>query len=87
MDFRESTHSAFLVEEGFSPVYRNVRPSVNKRPSIPALPSRPAEPRIENLILRELPAELRRTLDPSLRTVNLAKEQFLYQEGDDLEYV
>lgn len=88
MDFRESTHSAFLVEEGYAPVYtRNVRPSINRRPSAPALPNSPAEPRIENLILRELPTELRKTLEPSLRTVNLAKEQFLYQEGDDLEYV
>ena len=89
MDFRESTNSAaYLVDEGYSPVYaRNIRPSVERRPNKPALPSSQSELRIENLILKELPAELRRTLYPSLRTVNLTKEQFLYQEGDDLEYV
>lgn len=45
-------------------------------------PVRPA-----NLILSAIPAEIRRVLEPSLKTVSLAKEQFLYQEEDRLNYV
>lgn len=87
MDFRETTHSGFSIDEGYSPVYsRSTRPA-NRVPDIRIRPAAPAEPIAENLILKELPAELRRTIEPMLRTVMLNKEQFLYQEGDDLEYV
>jgi len=40
-----------------------------------------------NLILDGLSAEMRRVLEPSLRSVILRKEQFLYQEEDHLEYI
>jgi CRP-like cAMP-binding protein len=40
-----------------------------------------------NLILNAIPADIRRLLEPSLRTVSLAKEQFLYQEEDRLNYI
>ena len=40
-----------------------------------------------NLILSAIPAEIRRVLEPSLKTVSLAKEQFLYQEEDKLNYI
>ncbi len=88
MDFRETVQSGFAIDEGYSPVYtRNVRPAVNRTPDIKIRPVGPAEPQAENLILRELPTDLRRTLESSLRPVVLNKEQFIYQEGDDLEYV
>ena len=40
-----------------------------------------------NLILRAIPADIYRVLEPSIKTVSLAKEQFLYQEEDRLNYV
>ena len=87
MDFRETAHSTFLVDEGYSPVYsRNVRPTAYRTPDLPTRSIKPT-PGIENLILSELPADVRSKIEPSLKQVNLTKEQFLYQEGDDLEYV
>lgn len=41
----------------------------------------------ENEILHNLPADIHRLLEPSLRTVTLKKEQFLYQDGDRLDYL
>lgn len=88
MDFRETTNSAYSIDEGYSPVYtRSARPSTNVRTDVRRVPIAPAEPKIENLILKELPREVRRLLDSALRPVNLEKEQFLYQEGDELEYI
>jgi CRP-like cAMP-binding protein len=43
--------------------------------------------RSSNLILEAIPAEIRRVLEPSLKTVSLSKEQFLYQEEDRLNYI
>lgn len=40
-----------------------------------------------NLILNSLPADLQKLIEPSLRPVTLTKEQFIYQEGDDLEFI
>ena len=40
-----------------------------------------------NLILKAIPADIYRILEPSLKTVSLGKEQFLYQEEDRLNYV
>jgi CRP-like cAMP-binding protein len=40
-----------------------------------------------NLILTGLPDEMSRILAPSLKQVVLTKEQFLYQEGDRLDYI
>ncbi len=78
-----------MIEEGFSPVFmKSSRPVERKR--TPENPFRPAMPVItepENSIIKELPAELRKSLESSLKPVALTKEQFLYQEGDDLEYI
>jgi CRP-like cAMP-binding protein len=43
--------------------------------------------RPSNLILASLPAETYRQLEGSLKLVSLAKEQFLYQEEDRLNYI
>jgi CRP-like cAMP-binding protein len=40
-----------------------------------------------NLILTGLPADLQRIIEPSLRPLILTKEQFIYQEGDHLDFV
>lgn len=40
-----------------------------------------------NLLLRSLPAHLLDVLRPSLRSVFLAKEQYLFQQDDALDYV
>ncbi|MFN2500800.1 MAG: Crp/Fnr family transcriptional regulator [Pyrinomonadaceae bacterium] len=40
-----------------------------------------------NLILEALPGDLSRVLGPSLKQVVLTKEQFVYQEGDRLDFV
>jgi CRP-like cAMP-binding protein len=40
-----------------------------------------------NLILKAIPPDIYRALEPSLKTVSLTKEQFLYQEEDRLNYV
>src|SRR5688500_16291914 len=44
-----------------------------------------AEP--ANMILKGMPAELYKILAPSLKSVMLTKEQFLYQEDDRLDFV
>lgn len=41
----------------------------------------------ENLILTGLPTDLQRMLEPSLRHITLTKEQFIYQEGDVLDFI
>jgi len=40
-----------------------------------------------NEILNAMPDHLRSALAPSMKPVVLRKEQFLYQEGDDLEFI
>ncbi len=89
MDFRETTYSDFSIDEGYSPVYsRNIRPAVRNGlldARIRPVSSDQATP--ENLILKGLPSEIRRSVEASLRPVVLNKEQFLYQEGDELEYI
>src|SRR5206468_10485983 len=43
--------------------------------------------RSTNLILDSVPADILSRLEPALKTVSLAKEQFLYQEEDRLNYI
>jgi len=43
--------------------------------------------RSTNLILDCVPADILSRLEPALKTVSLAKEQFLYQEEDRLNYI
>lgn len=40
-----------------------------------------------NLILSSLPQDIKKLIEPSLRPVTLTKEQFIYQEGDELEFI
>jgi CRP-like cAMP-binding protein len=40
-----------------------------------------------NLIINSLPADLQKLIEPLLRPVTLTKEQFIYQEGDELECI
>jgi len=49
--------------------------------------SRPAFTCLSNEILEALPADLHRLLEPIFKTVNLKKEDFLYHEGDRLDFV
>src|SRR5688572_10316733 len=44
-------------------------------------------PVAENEILRELPPDMYRLLEPMFRQVQLKKEQFIYQEDDRLDYI
>jgi len=46
-----------------------------------------ALPVAENNILRSLPHDLKGILDPSLKRVALAQDQFIYQEEDSFEFV
>lgn len=86
MDFRETTQSAYLTEEGYSPVFRhNVRPVERKPARADILNPAATEP--ENMILKSLSAEMRKTFESLVKPVVLTKERFLYQEGDDLEYI
>jgi CRP-like cAMP-binding protein len=39
------------------------------------------------MILEAVPADILRVLEPSMKTVSLSKEQFLYQEEDRLNYI
>lgn len=55
--------------------------------SAAAAPARHALDAVENEILEALPADMYRLLQPSLKPVSLKKEQFLYQEGDRLDYL
>ena len=89
MDFRETTHSDYLVEEGFAPVFsRSVRPVERKQAPGSKLRSvLPAVVERENLILNSLSPQLKQTLNNLLKPVVLSKEEFIYQEGDDLEYI
>jgi CRP-like cAMP-binding protein len=88
MDFRETTHSGFSIDEGYAPVFgRSVRPVEKKKAPTQLRPAMPAVREPENLIIKALSPQSQRSLETSLRRVNLTKEQFLYQEGDDLEYI
>lgn len=71
MDFRETSYSSAS----------NDHPGIYTGTSL----NRPTG--TSNLILSALPAEMSRTLKPSLKPVVLTKEQFLYQEEDWLEFI
>lgn len=83
MDYTEVTRSNGYDLEDHIPGY-----STPRRPRGVNVGTRTANAvRPSNLILRSLPADVYRSLEPSLRTVSLAKEQFLYQEEDRLNYI
>jgi CRP-like cAMP-binding protein len=71
MDLREVSHSS--VSHDYSGIYTGT--STNRSTGT------------GNLILNALPAEMSRTLKPTLRPVVLTKEEFLYQEEDRLDFI
>jgi CRP-like cAMP-binding protein len=89
MDFRETTHSTYQIDEAFAPAFsRSVRPVERKQsPASRLRPVLPAAVERENLILSSLSPQLKQLLATLLKPVVLSKEEFLYQEGDALEYV
>ena len=58
-------------------------PRETRRPSTTSSPAAT----LSNVLLRSLPADLFETLRPSLRSVFLEDDQFLYLEDDRLDYV
>lgn len=71
MDFREVSGSS--IDEDYGDAYPSTQASWSAGTG--------------NLILNALPAEMHRVLIPSLKSVVLTKEQFLYQEEDRLDFV
>jgi len=91
MTFRETTQSSYGEDNGSwkisDSVSRNVtgaRTGLTRRLQKPILS---ASDGTANMILKALPEDISRLLATSLRQVELTKEQFLYQEGDRLDYV
>ena len=86
MDYREIIHTDVTdlddIHVGYSPVRTRTPRAARAVMNRTEVQVRPA-----NLILNAIPADIRRALEPSLKTVSLAKEQFLYQEEDRLNYV
>ena len=84
MDFREIIHTDVQdIDEHYAPAFGQTR----TRAARVARDRTDVQVRPANLILNAIPADVRRVLEPSLKTVSLAKEQFLYQEEDRLNYV
>ncbi len=86
MDFRETTQTSFDHDEyGQAHSWTNGSKSsrLTKRQGRDKTPDTGRM----NLILRSLPTDLYNELLPSLKTVSLTKEQFLYQEGDRLDFI
>ena len=78
MDFRDTSASFYSHDDSYSDTTSTFSRQRLVRNEIPA-PS--------NLILDGLSAEMSRILAPSLRSVVLTKEQFIYQEDDRLDFV
>lgn len=55
---------------------------ITNRATEPVAASKPV-----NLVLKDLPSQMLERMRPHLRTVFLAKEQFLFQQDDRIEYV
>lgn len=78
MDFRGSAPQYFDDNESFTGTNR----IIGQRWKAPE-----ADPVPSNLILDSLPVEISKLISASLRPVMLRKEQFVYQEGDRLDFV
>lgn len=76
MTFRESSFGSF--SEGDYVENDSVHSTV--------APDETAET-FENEILHAMPTEIRAAIMPAMKRVTLRKEQFLYQEDDELEYI
>jgi len=87
MDFRDiSTHSTGTHEDDLlkSGIYARSRKLNRYLPSA-RLARGTGEP--SNLILKSLPADTYALLEPYMKSVNVTKEQFLYQEGGRLDFL
>jgi CRP-like cAMP-binding protein len=90
MDFRDTsahsvnTHDDEIVRSGV--FYTRGRTQTSTRSS-KVRNAAPAATEGNNLVLKSLPAEAYALLEPFMKTVSLAKEQFLYQEDGRLEYL
>src|SRR4051794_5252552 len=87
MDFRDiSTHSTGTHDDDLlrNGIYARSRKLNRYLPST-RLARGTGEP--SNLILKSLPAETYALLEPYMKSVNMTKEQFLYQEGGRLDFL
>jgi CRP-like cAMP-binding protein len=80
MDFRETTALHGNTDDSYYGSYSFQKKLADKRKADNA-----AKP--GNLILNTLPADLQKLIEPHLRPVTFTKEQFIYQEGDELEFI
>lgn len=94
MDFREYTVETSVEDDNFVRNSSSVSRDHSKtrqqalgfrRGVTPATIPGIVEP--TNLLLSSLPTELLNILSPALRPVMLAKEKFIYQEGDRLDFI
>ena len=76
MDFRENTQLSY----GGNDVYGETQTGFPQQRSQPTATT-------GNLILGALPQDMSRLLAPSLKTVALRKEEFIYHEDDRLDFV
>jgi len=92
MDFRGTTQSTYSQEESYlksGGAFSQAALGIGRTGLIEQR-VRPASAGMSesfNMILNALPASLQRELEPALKPVVLTKEQFLYQEGDHLEFL
>jgi len=89
MDFRGTTHSTTSGEETF---LRHGRPFVGTSlkqgtPKVAEAQNTPAVGASANSILNSLSSNMKRAIAPAFKPTMLTKEQFLYQEGDSLEFL
>lgn len=78
MDFRDSSPQYFDAHDFYSGS-RAVTPRNRTAGNFEIAPT--------NSILDALTPELRKVLEPALKTVSLKKEQFIYQEDDELDFI
>ena len=90
MDFRETSHYTTDEVECELPTsfVSEIQPRKESRPRHDfGVPTSTATPRALNHFLDHLPTEGLRLLTPRIKPVLLKHEQFLYQEGEHLEYI
>ena len=83
MDYRESINSEVYDLDDHVPGYAPSRARTLRKRTATAEVS----VRSSNMILAGLPSDVYARLEPALKTVSLAKDQFLYQEVDRLNYI
>lgn len=78
MDFRESAPQYFDSND----VYSGSKLTLPRRTT-----QQHVDPTPSNALISALPADLKNILTPMLKPVMLKKEQFIYQEDDDLDFI